>query len=72
MYFICCLSGCGVGARNLIKFMITTTRGWLCYLQYPAQLSLAWFGEVNLPNNGVSLCLQNRVDLNYYIRYAVL
>ena len=59
MYFICCLSGCGVGARNLIKFMITTARGWLCYLQYPAQLSLTWSGEVNLPNNGVSLCLQN-------------
>ena len=59
MYFICCLSGCGVGAHNLIKFMITTAWGWLCYLQYPAQLSLTWSGEVNLPNNGVSLYLQN-------------
>ena len=72
MYFICSLLGCGVGAHNLIKFVITTAQGWLCYLQYPAQLFLTWSGEVNLPNNGVSLCLQNRIDLNYNIRFAVL
>ena len=72
MYFICCLSGCGVGARNLLKFMITTARGWLCYLQYPIQLSVNWSWEVNHPNKGVSLCLQNWVELNFYIRFAVL
>ena len=27
---------------------------------------------VNLPNNGVSLHLQNLVDLNHFIRIAVL
>ena len=54
MYFICCLSGCGVGSATAT----TTTRGWLCYLQYLAQLFLAWSVVVNLPNNGVSLHLQ--------------
>ena len=54
------------------KIFRTTTRGWLCYLQYPAQLFLAWSVMVNLPNNGVSLHLQNLVDLNYFIRFAVL
>ena len=72
MYFICCFVRLWGGACNLIKFMITTARGWLCFLQYPAQLSLTWSGEVNLPINGVSLYLQNWVDLNYYIRFVVL
>ena len=47
------------GACNLIKlFLITTAQGWLCFLQYPAQLSLTWSGEVNLPSTGVSLYLK--------------
>ena len=50
----------------------TTTRGWLCYLQYLSQLFLAWSVVVNLPNNGVSLHQQNLDDLNYYIRFVVL
>ena len=33
--------------------------GLVVFLQYCAQLSLTWSGEVNLPNNGVSLYLQN-------------
>ena len=44
----------------------------LCFLQYPAQLSLTWSGEINLPSTGVSLYMKNLVDLNYYIRFAVL
>ena len=71
MYFICCLSGCGVGARNLLKFL-NNREGLVVCLQYPVQLSLAWSVVVNLPNNGVSLCLQNLVDLNYFIRFVVL
>ena len=48
------------GAHNLIKlFLITTALGWLCFLQYPVQLSLTWSGGVNLPSTGVSLYLQN-------------
>ena len=41
-------------------------------LQYPIQLSLVCSVVVNLPNNGVSLCLQNLVDLNYFIGFVVL
>ena len=41
-------------------------------LQYPVQLFLAWSVVVNLPNNGVSLHLQNLVDLNYFICFAIL
>ena len=66
MYFICCLSGCGVGARNLLKFL-NNHEGLVVCLQYPVQLFLAWSVVVNLPNNGVSLLLQNLVDLNYFI-----
>ena len=64
MYFIFCYK----------IILITTAWGWLCFLQYPTQLSLTWSGGggVNLPNNSVSLYLQNWVDLNYYIRFAVL
>ena len=52
--------------------LITTAWGWLCCLQCPVQLSLTWSGGVNLPSTGVSLYLQNWVDLNYYIRFAAL
>ena len=58
MYFICCLSGCGVRANNLLKFLNNREGLFVC-LQYPVQLFLAWSVVVNLPNNGVSLSLQN-------------
>ena len=82
MYFICCMlgcrvyfiyhfSGCGTGPQPC-KIFDNNHRGWLRCLQYSIQFSLTWSGGVNLPNNGVSLYLQNWVDLNYYIRFAVL
>ena len=70
LFSVCQIVGWGPQPYKII--LITTAQEWLCFLQYPAQLSLTWSGGVNLPNNGVSLYLQNWVDLNYYIRFAVL
>ena len=71
VYFIYHFSGCGTGPQPC-KIFDNNHRGWLHCLQYSVQFSLTWSGGVNLPNNGVSLYLQNWVDLNYYIRFAVL
>ena len=66
MYFICCLSGCGVGACNLLK-LFEQLRGVGCVFAVSCPTFLAWSVVVNLPNNGVLLCLQKLFDLNYFI-----
>ena len=45
MYFICCLSGCGVGARNLLKFFEQLQGvGCVFAVSCPAFSDLVWRG----------------------------
>ena len=41
-------------------------------LQCPVHLFLAWSVVANLPNNGVSLYLQNSIGKGYFIQFGVL
>ena len=55
------------GTCNLLKFKLNNHEGLVLCLQCSVHLFLAWSMVANLPNNGVSLYLQNSIGKGYLI-----
>ena len=72
MYFICCLSGCGMGPTTFFKILIEQMWGVGCVFTVSCPAFLAWSVVANLPNNGVLLHLQNLICKDYFIWIAIL
>ena len=71
MYFICCLSDCGLTPQPF-KILLYNREGWLCVCGVLSGFTFAWSVVVNLPNSGVYLPLEDPIYKVYFICYVVL